>query len=86
MEGFTMQIKLQSDDYHVLLNTLGAELNSYSSPTGKEYIWNSDPAYWLRSSSPFFSYNRMSAMEKQSSKIIYTQCPNMDFVKNPSLK
>lgn len=38
-----MQIKLQSDDYHVLLNTLGAELNSYSSPTGKEYIWNSDP-------------------------------------------
>ena len=54
MEGFTMQIKLQSDDYHVLLNTLGAELNSYSSPTGKEYIWNSDPAYWLRSSPLLF--------------------------------
>ena len=49
-----MQIKLQSDDYHVLLNTLGAELNSYSSPTGKEYIWNSDPAYWLRSSPLLF--------------------------------
>ena len=38
-----MQIKLQSNDYHVLVNTLGAELNSYSSPEGKEYIWNSDP-------------------------------------------
>ena len=45
-----MQIKLQSNDYHVLVNTLGAELNSYSSPEGKEYIWNSDPTYWLRSS------------------------------------
>ena len=38
-----MQIELQSNDYHVLVNTLGAELNSYSSPEGKEYIWNSDP-------------------------------------------
>ena len=45
-----MQIKLQSNDYHVLVNTLGAELNSYSSPEGKEYIWNSDPTDWLRSS------------------------------------
>ena len=43
-----MQIKLQSDNYHVLLNTLGAELNSYSNPSGNEYVWNSDPAYWLR--------------------------------------
>ena len=49
-----MQIKLQSNDYHVLVNTLGAELNSYSSPEGKEYIWNSDPAYWLRSSPLLF--------------------------------
>ena len=53
-EGFTMQIKLQSDNYHVLLNTLGAELNSYSNPSGKEYVWNSDPAYWLRSSPLLF--------------------------------
>ena len=49
-----MQIKLQSDNYHVLLNTLGAELNSYSNPSGKEYVWNSDPAYWLRSSPLLF--------------------------------
>ena len=49
-----MQIKLQSNDYHVLVNTLGAELNSYSSPEGKEYIWNSDPTYWLRSSPLLF--------------------------------
>ena len=50
-----MQIKLQSDNYHVLLNTLGAELNSYSNPSGNEYVWNSDPAYWLRSSPLLFS-------------------------------
>ena len=49
-----MQIELQSNDYHVLLNTLGAELNSYSDPSGKEYIWNSDPTYWLRSSPLLF--------------------------------
>ena len=53
-EGFTMQIKLQSDNYHVLLNTLGAELNSYSNPSGNEYVWNSDPTYWLRSSPLLF--------------------------------
>lgn len=49
-----MQIKLQSNDYHVLVNTLGAELNSYSNPDGNEYVWNSDPAYWLRSSPLLF--------------------------------
>ena len=49
-----MQIKLPSDTYHVLLNTLGAELNSYSNPSGNEYVWNSDPAYWLRSSPLLF--------------------------------
>lgn len=49
-----MQIKLQSDNYHVLLNTLGAELNSYSNPSGNEYVWNSDPTYWLRSSPLLF--------------------------------
>ena len=30
-----MQIKLQSDNYQVLLNTLGAELNSYTDPSDK---------------------------------------------------
>lgn len=49
-----MQIKLQSNGYHVVLNTLGAELNSYSNPDGNEYVWNSDPAYWLRSSPLLF--------------------------------
>ena len=49
-----MQIKLQSDNYHVLLNTLGAELNSYSNPSGNEYVWNSDPTYWHRSSPLLF--------------------------------
>lgn len=81
-----MQIKLQSDNYHVLLNTLGAELNSYSNPSGNEYVWNSDPAYWLRSSPLLFPTVGNVATEKLLSRIIYTRCPNMVFVKNLNLK
>ena len=81
-----MQIKLQSNDYHVLVNTLGAELNSYSSPEGKEYIWNSDPTYWLRSSPLLFLLWEMSETEKLLSKIIYIRCPNMVFARNLNLK
>lgn len=81
-----MQIKLQSDNYHVLLNTLGAELNSYSNPSGNEYVWNSDPTYWLRSSPLLFPTVGMSATEKLLSRIIYTRCPSMVFVKNLNLK
>lgn len=49
-----MQLTIQSKGYQVTLNTLGAELNSYLSPSGKEYVWNSDPTYWLRSSPLLF--------------------------------
>lgn len=81
-----MQIKLQSDNYHVLLNTLGAELNSYSNPSGNEYVWNSDPAYWLRSSPLLFPTVGNVRNGETVITIIYTRCPNMVFVKNLNLK
>lgn len=49
-----MIIKLFSEGYEVALNTLGAELNSYRNPQGKEFVWNSDPKHWLRSSPLLF--------------------------------
>ena len=80
-----MQIKLQSDNYHVLLNTLGAELNSYSNPSGNEYgilipLTGFDLLRF------FFRLWEMSATEKLLSRIIYTRCPSMVFVKNLNLK
>ena len=81
-----MQIKLQSNDYHVLVNTLGAELNSYSSPEGKEYIWNSDPTYCSALLRFFFLLWEMSETEKLLSKIIYIRCPSMVFARNLNLK
>lgn len=49
-----MNIVLSSQDYYVTVNTLGAELKSYRDPSGREYVWNSDPAYWMRSSPLLF--------------------------------
>ena len=49
-----MQITLHSNGYEILVNTMGAELKSFKDPSGKEYVWNSDPAYWMRSSPLLF--------------------------------
>lgn len=49
-----MNIILSSQEYDVTINTLGAELKSYRDPSGREYVWNSDPAYWMRSSPLLF--------------------------------
>lgn len=49
-----MQITLHSNGYSVTVNTMGAELKSFRDPSGKEYVWNSDPAYWMRSSPLLF--------------------------------
>lgn len=45
---------LHSNGYQVIINTLGAELKSFQDPTVKEYIWNSDPTYWMCSSPLLF--------------------------------
>ena len=39
-----MLITLHSNGYEVAVNTMGAELKSFKDPSGKEYVWNSDPA------------------------------------------
>ena len=49
-----MDIVLSSQGYHVTINTLGAELKSYRDPSDREYVWNSDPTYWMRSSPLLF--------------------------------
>jgi len=49
-----MNITLHSEHYEVMINTMGAELKSFKSPTGKEFVWNSNPIFWMRSSPLLF--------------------------------
>lgn len=49
-----MNITLSSENYQIRVNTIGAELKSFQAPCGKEFIWHSDPAYWMRSSPLLF--------------------------------
>lgn len=49
-----MILTLKNQGYTVLIETVGAELKSYKNETGKEFVWNSDPAFWPRSSPLLF--------------------------------
>ena len=49
-----MNITLSSEKYQIRINTKGAELKSFQTPCGKEFIWNSDPTHWMRSSPLLF--------------------------------
>lgn len=49
-----MLLTLKDQGYTVQIETVGAELKSYQNETGKEFIWNSDPAFWSRSSPLLF--------------------------------
>lgn len=49
-----MLINIYSNGYQASIETLGAELKSFRDPDGKEYIWNSNPMYWKRSSPLLF--------------------------------
>lgn len=49
-----MLITLHSENYEVTINSVGAELKSFRSPAGKEFIWNSDPAFWTGASPLLF--------------------------------
>lgn len=49
-----MKITIQSEGYKAVIDTMGAELKSFQDPQGTEYIWNSDPKYWFRSSPLLF--------------------------------
>lgn len=49
-----MLITLQDQGYTVTINTIGAELQSYQDPNGKEFIWDADPIFWKGSSPLLF--------------------------------
>lgn len=49
-----MRYTITNNGYSVTLESLGAELKSYQDPNGKEYVWNSNPEYWMRSSPLLF--------------------------------
>lgn len=59
-----MLLTLKDQGYTVQIETVGAELKSYKNETGKEFIWNSDPAFWFRSSPFYFQPSETSETEK----------------------
>lgn len=51
-----MNITLKNAFASVTCQTLGAELLSYQTASGKEYLWQKDPAYWAKTSPVLFPY------------------------------
>lgn len=49
-----MLLTLKDHGYTVRIESLGAELKSYQNEAGKEFIWNSNPDFWPRSSPLLF--------------------------------
>lgn len=49
-----MLLKLKDKGYTVTVDTLGAELKSYQNVSGKEFVWDSNPDFWPRSSPLLF--------------------------------
>ena len=51
-----MNITIKNEYAAVTCRTLGAELLSYRTASGKEYMWQKDPAYWAKTSPVLFPY------------------------------
>lgn len=51
-----MNITIKNEYATVTCQTLGAELLSYQTASGKEYLWQKDPAYWAKTSPVLFPY------------------------------
>ena len=49
-----MNITIQNEFASVTCRTLGAELLSYKTAAGKEYMWQKDPAFWGKTSPVLF--------------------------------
>lgn len=49
-----MLLTLKNQGYAIQIETLGAELKSYKNEAGKEFIWDSNPDFWPRSSPLLF--------------------------------
>ena len=52
----TMNITIKNEYASAVCRTLGAELLSYKTAAGKEYLWQKDPAYWPKTSPVLFPY------------------------------
>ena len=51
-----MTISIQNDFASAVCQTHGAELLSFQTSLGKEYMWQKDPAYWAKCSPVLFPY------------------------------
>lgn len=51
-----MNITIKNEFAAATCQTHGAELLSYQTADGKEYMWQKDPAYWAKSSPVLFPY------------------------------
>ena len=51
-----MNITIKNEYAAVTCQTFGAELLSYQTAEGKEYLWQKDPAYWAKTSPVLFPY------------------------------
>lgn len=51
-----MNITIKNKKAVVTCQTHGAELLSYRTAAGKEYLWQKDPAYWAKTSPVLFPY------------------------------
>ena len=49
-----MLLTVKNQGYTATIETLGAELKSYKNETGKEFVWDSNPDFWPRSSPLLF--------------------------------
>lgn len=54
--GIDMNITIQNEFASASCKTLGAELLSFQTAGGKEYLWQRDPAYWAKTSPVLFPY------------------------------
>ncbi len=51
-----MNVTIKNEFASVTCQTHGAELLSYRTASGKEYMWQKDPAYWAKCSPVLFPY------------------------------
>ncbi len=51
-----MNLTIQNEYASAACKTLGAELLSYRTADGREYLWQRDPAYWAKTSPVLFPY------------------------------
>ncbi len=49
-----MLLTVKNQGYTATIETLGAELKSYKNEAGKEFVWDSNPDFWPRSSPLLF--------------------------------